>query len=356
MVDHKVVVMPKKENLEHRINVAGFARSQDLRQPPRSPGSRRTKPNFHHSRSPGRRRLPNSRDIVQEVYDRMGVNYVRGQNSVELHDDNGSVSEKSVISKFPYNSPSIVSKAPGIPANVVVQPNNSFTKQNKELTIDTRNEAENEDRQERNSVRSSRSVKSLMSAFGGGKSISSNRSVASRNNFHELESPPFRKNSFQSKIKYVNATPSEEVKEKIIDCHNYNDVDSNMSIISLDESQWTKKKEEKQQAGLNNDFQSRRASNQNSTCIGNGKMVQKYNNRMQSSSTTPGVLYSKDNDSSFMVLDERISKMIEEKIEAKISEVNSLYEEKFRRLEENTNSRLKELEMKFTESSQSLNL
>ena len=360
MTDHKVVAMPKQENLERRFNVAEFARAQDLRQPPRSPrspGSRRTKLNFHHSRSPGRRRLPNSRDIVQEVYDRMGVNYVRGQNSVELNDDNGSVSKKAVTSNFSYNLPSIVPKAPGIPADVdVVQPRNSCGKASKPLTIDTRDEVEVEDRQERNSVRSTRSVKSLLSAFGGGKSVSSNKSVGSRSNFHELESPPYRKDSLRSKIKYVNATPSEQVKEKIIDCRNDNDIDSNMSIISLDDSQWSKKKQtqqdedEKQPTSRSSDFQSRRASFQSSTSNGNGSMAHKYHNSAQSSSRTKNGDYSKAIGSSSMVFDEAMNKMIEKKIEAKISELTSFYEEKFRRLEESTNSRLKKLEMKLTES------
>jgi len=356
MKDHKVVVIPAEGNLERRVNVAEFARSQDLRQPPRSPGSRRTKLNFDHSRSPARRRLPKSRDIVQEVYDRMGVNYVRGQSSVELRDDNEPGSKKADMSKFSYSSPSKVPKAPGIPADVVVKPSNSFNKQSNALTVDTRNEAEAEDRQERNSVRSTRSVKSLLSEFGGGKNVSSKRSVGSRDSFHELESPHFRRDSLKSKINYVDATTTEEVKEKIIDCRNDNDIDSNMSIISLDESQWTKKKqtsqeeEEKKIASRISDFQSRRTSFQSTTSIGSGTMANKYNYATQPSSRKPNGHYSKTTDSSSKIFDETVNQMIEKKIEAKISELNSFYEEKFRRLEEDTNSRLKELETKFKES------
>lgn len=344
--------MPKPENLEPRVNVAEFLLAQHSKPSPKSrrsitPG-RQANTNFHHSNSPRRRHVSGSRDIVQEVYDRMGVNYVRGQNSVEICDSDGPISTNSEISKVSHTTASNVSRA-GVSTDFVKQRSSSFGKRGQSLSINTRNEVHDEDRDDYHSTRSTRSVKSLMSAFSGGKS------VASRN-FPELRSPSIQKNVFKSTPKYVNTTPGEEVREKIIACRD-SDMDANMSVISTDESQWTGRKqqhqeeEEKIQASRNGDFRGRRASFQTSTSDAKSTVAAKPHNAAQAMSKTSNDLSSTINDISPTGLrDETINKIIEEKLQAKIAELNLSFEENFRRLEEHTNRRLEEIELKLTES------
>jgi hypothetical protein len=326
MKDHSnaVVVMP--ENLERRVNVADFVLSQERKEPPklrRSFGSGRpTKANARRrSKSPRRRR---SRDIVQDVYDRIGVNYVKGQNSVE------QIYESSM--------PSNVSRASEVSTtDVVTKPSKSFRKPDRSLAIDTRSEVDDEERDDPKSVRSTRSVRSLMSAFGGGKSVASSKSASSRNKLHEMD--------------YVNATRVEEVREKIIECsNNDNDMDGTMSVISLDESEWMKRKQqqqgevEKSQASRDGVNRSRQPSFQTSTSDARAKSS---SNVAQATLKTPTCHSSTIDD----LRDGTIDKIIEIKLQARLAELNSSFEEKFRRLEERTTRRMEEMEKKLTESS-----
>ena len=153
MKDHNKAVVVMPENLERRVNVADFVLSQERKEPPKLKSSfgsgRPTKADVLPSKSPRRRR---SRDIVQEVYDRMGVNYVKGQNSVE------QIYDSSI--------PSNVSRASGVSTtDVITKPSSSFRKPDQSLAIDTRNEVNDDERDDPKSVRSVRSVKSLMSAL-----------------------------------------------------------------------------------------------------------------------------------------------------------------------------------------------
>jgi hypothetical protein len=298
MKDHKVVAMPKPESLERLVNVAEFKKSQDRKEPPklisRRPivpgGGQTTKRQFNHSKSPRRRRLSNSRDIVQEVYDRMGVNYVRGQNSAELSVKATGVSTEKAKQSSPYKT------------------------QSQSLSVETRNDATEEDRDERKSVRSTRSVKSLMSAFGGGKSVASAKSVANRNVSHGVE--------------YVDTTPGDGVREKIIDCRDDGDMDGTMSLISLDESQWTNRRQQQMRQEEEREPQASRGSFQNSK------------------PSPKATLKPSNGNSSAGFSEEMIDKIIEERLQAKVAELESAFEEKLRRLEEQTNRRLEELERK----------
>jgi len=352
-----VVAMPKPENLERRVNVAEFALSQDSKIPPkpRRPvtPSKETKMNSHHSTSPRRRRLSNSRDIVQEVYDRIGVNYVRGQNSAEIYDSNGSSLMKSEVSKLSNITHSDKSRPPEVSACNVTQSSSLFGKAGKLVSVDTRNETRDEDRDERCSVRSTRSVKSLMSAFGGGKSVTSAKSIASRSSFNGSESPSIQKISSKSTIKIINTNPGEGVREKIIDCRDDNDMDATMSILSLDEFQWTNRKQQKReeegklQASQKGDIQSRRTSFQNSTSNTEGTVAEKPTLKTPDCHSSTAVDY----DFSTGPWDDSIDKVIEEKLQAKIAVLHFSFEEKIRCLEEHTKRRLEEIETKLAESS-----
>lgn len=288
MRDNKAVVAMPTGMERQRINVADFARSQDLKQPPklRRSLSRQTSTGSSHSKSPGRRRPSSSRDLVQEVYDRMGVKYVRGQSSNGIYDSSGSFSDNN-NSKFSNSlSSSNVSRA----SAVVSRP---------ALSVDTRNEVD-ERRDDRKSCRSSRSVKSLMSAFGGGKSVASAKSIVSRNSFQDFSS----------------TTPSEGVGEKIIDVRDDGDMDGTMSVISV-ESHWTNRKQQQS-------FSSRSV------------VVQK------SQTSMPKAAAPKFDGASLS--DDAIDRIIEEKLQERLAELNASFEEKFRRLEEETNQRIEKLE------------
>lgn len=208
MKDNKAVVAMPEHLQRTRVNVAEFARSQDRKEPPklRRPLTRNSTETTHSlrtSKSPGGRCMSSSRDIVQEVYDRMGVNYVRGQSSSGIYDSNGSFSANSEISKLSNSLSSNVSRATGVP-------NRAFQSPSLETRNDDKDEG-NEDFQGPQSCRSSRSVKSLMSAFGGGKSVVSAKSVAPKDSF---QAPGF-------------------VDTGEIECRDDGDMDGTMSVISL---------------------------------------------------------------------------------------------------------------------------
>jgi hypothetical protein len=83
LTGHKVVAMPPVESLTKHHH--------PVHTPTRSPGKQKQR-GIPRPKSPARTPASRSRDIVQEVYDRMGVNFVRGRSSIELDDS------KSVIS------------------------------------------------------------------------------------------------------------------------------------------------------------------------------------------------------------------------------------------------------------------
>ena len=292
MVNKSVIAMPP--GMERRFNVADFARSQDLKQPPklRSSLTRQTSDASQASSlsqrnsitsSPGRRRMSSSRDLVQEVYDRMGVNYVRGQSSSGIHDGSGSFSNSDTASKV---STSVASSS-------IVSRTSKPT-----LLVETRNEQNLDDRGDRKSCRSARSVKSLMSAFGGGKSVASAKSTDSRNGFQD----------------YISTSPSEAVRDGIIDVRDDGDMDGTMSVISV-ESHWTNRK--------------------NQQCSSRSVTVQ----RTQSTSIPKAA-----KPDSASISDDAIDRIIEEKLQERLAQLEASFEEKFLRLEEETNKRLEKLE------------
>ena len=312
MTKHAVVAMPP--GLERRVNVAEFAKSQDNKEPPKlrrslTSSNGDTKSPLRKSKSPRRRRLSSSRDLVQDVYDRMGVNYVRGQSSAENYNSQGPISAKSEIAKS-----SNVSRAYGFSTD---------RRPDQSLSIDTRNDGNVDDREERKSVRSTRSVKSLLSAFGGGKSVSSCKSVAS----HKSGAS---RTSF-SGLEYGNTTPGGGVREEIIDCRDdCDDMDGTMSIMTLDESQWTNRKQQ-QSEEVSGDFRTRRAFSIKDS-------VTEKSQDMKTSSMDSSSLSADQN--------EAIDKIVEEKLQVKLAELNAIFEDKLRRLEEATNKRLEEMEKK----------
>jgi hypothetical protein len=97
---HQVVAMPANQDQAsvHAVSVREFVslQQQQQQQIPQGGGGRRSltpgrRSAFQQrSKSPARN-VSRSRDIVQEVYDRMGVNYVRGVNNTIELDDNTSV-------------------------------------------------------------------------------------------------------------------------------------------------------------------------------------------------------------------------------------------------------------------------
>lgn len=113
---HKVVAMPdhKDTTSPHAISVREFVVSQQQqRERPLTPGRRS---GFQRPKSPGRA-VSRSRDIVQEVYDRMGVNYVRGRSSIELDDDKTTVyiqsGKRASVTKSPGRNRSSTSTSGG---------------------------------------------------------------------------------------------------------------------------------------------------------------------------------------------------------------------------------------------------
>lgn len=81
---HKVVAMPPPEVLKKHRTVNTPTRSL-------TPGRSKQR-GIPRPKSPARTPASRSRDIVQEVYDRMGVNYVRGRSSVEFDDNKSTIS------------------------------------------------------------------------------------------------------------------------------------------------------------------------------------------------------------------------------------------------------------------------
>jgi len=199
--------------------------------------------------------------------------------------------------------------------------------------------------------------------FGGGKS------VASRYSSSCLEYPSTQKNSYKSPPKYVNATPNDG--DKITDCRNDNDMDANMSIVSIDETQWVSRR---QQASRQGESPSRRTSFQ--TSKSNCKVASSFlaaissptthdaqatsrtsNDRplaigSSSTSKNDNVLIegppsdSPNSDCNNGLNDETINKIIEEKLQAKLAVLNASFEGKLRRVEMDTNARLEEMEIK----------
>ena len=304
MKDNKAVVAMPEHLQRARVNVAEFARSQDRKEPPKLRRSltrtnTETSNSLRTSKSPGRRRMNGSRDLVQEVYDRMGVNYVRGQSSSGIYDSNGSYSANSEISKLTSSVSSNVSRANGVP-----------TRSFQNLSLETRNDDKddnNDDFQGPKSCRSARSVKSLMSAFGGGKSVVSAKSVATKDSF---QAPGF-------------------VDTGDIDCRDDGDMDGTMSVISL-ESNWTrgrqKMAEEDSRHGELKSFRSSKA------------VVSAPTKLLDSVQAEP------KSSLGFSSGDEAIDRLIEEKLQEKIAELTANFEAKFRALEEETNRRLEKLE------------
>mmetsp|Transcript_711 Transcript_711/g.1574 ORF Transcript_711/g.1574 Transcript_711/m.1574 type:complete len:403 (+) Transcript_711:2-1210(+) len=361
--------MPNRETLR-QVNVAEFAAAQRSKtplprrsltpQPRRSltPGKiRQQRGSIYRSKSPSERsdRSSRSRDIVQEVYDRMGVNYVRGQNSVELYDSTSSISinrghrsvvefeSTSSISINPLTKnctqsydrespvPSILSRKSGAyiqndqpkenssgRSDIVAQRNSySSLVQNHHLpSAETRDEQDEKslnrnstyDDEERLSLRSARSVKSMVSVFGGSKSLPNNRS-----GFF----------IYKPKAKIIDAAPN---VEKIIDVRNDKDADATMSVVSFDEAQWANKQQQ-QQGNRNGPHSYGRASFQNSKVPNSSKNVG------EDSNNTPWD-------------DEMIDKMIEEKLQARLANLDARFAEKLRQIETHTNARLDKMQAK----------
>ena len=393
MKDHKVVAMPR-EYLGRQVNIQDFvvvqnSKTPTYRRPVTTSTGRQGRTVNRRSKSPGKGSVSRSRDIVQEVYDRMGVNYVRGQNSIELYDNNSSISinseTKKVIqsaSRYGSNASNASNATHCAPvrgtkkeSEVIAQRSgfSSFHQKCQSLSVDTRNDQEeridrgnnivqDEERNERHSTRSTRSIKSMISTFGGGKS------VASRNSSYRLESPSSRKNSYKSPPKYVHAsTPPNNDSDKIIDFRNDNNMDANMSIVSLDESQC------RQQASRHEEIPSRRASFQTSTT--NSKVANSFlaaisspttGNTQATSKTSNGhslaiftsstknanvpieILQSESPNSNCNngINHETIDKIIEEKLQAKLTVLNASFEEKLRRVDVDTKARMEEMETK----------
>jgi hypothetical protein len=268
---HIVVAMPPRESL-------GSLGVQDFR---RSHGSKT--PTFRRPATASRKeRVPvsRSRDIVQEVYDRMGVNLIRGQDSTEFYDNNNSKisinSETKTVDQSRDRGSFYTSNATHCYSPLTIGDDRSFSTaperriKRHSFSVDKRNDQDGSCRgivleEERDGQYSPVSVKSRISIFSGGKSVDSRRnsfahftsrgiaqeeerdgrstksrtsvfggdkSVVSRNSFAHMESPSSRKTSRKSPPKYIHAVSKDENQ---IDYRN--DIDANMSVVSLDESQ-----------------------------------------------------------------------------------------------------------------------
>ncbi|VEU37525.1 unnamed protein product [Pseudo-nitzschia multistriata] len=361
MKDHAVVVTPNRETLRHQVNVAAFAASQASKTPlssrPLTPGrSRRGGGGVFRSKSPGKRHAAGYRDLAQEVYDRMGVNYVRGQNSIDLYDSTSSISISST--KRHFQSPdrgspvsSITSRTSGLSGvsrasvtsehpkeraiggpGVASQRNAYSSVRNRySPSADTRSDQDernwnrnpgSED-EERESFRSARSVKSMVSVFSGGKSTGSyGRSVASnKSSYSAFKAPP----------NFVNAAFNQGQK-RISD--NDNDVNTSLSFGSLDEGRWVNKQQNQypqeqpqRQVYRSRSFSSsRRSSFQNSKAFSSSSMSSSHPNNTS--------------------CDKMIEKLVKEKVEEKLTELDASFEDRLRRIDTDINSRLNDIETK----------
>jgi hypothetical protein len=104
-IGRKVVAMPPVELLKKH--------HYPIHTPTRSPGKEKNR-GVPRPKSPARTPASRSRDIVQEVYDRMGVNFVRGRSSIELDDSKSVISIHSVtknVTKSPSRRRSDMSRS-----------------------------------------------------------------------------------------------------------------------------------------------------------------------------------------------------------------------------------------------------
>eukprot|EP00539_Tryblionella_compressa_P008618 CAMPEP_0178766616 /NCGR_PEP_ID=MMETSP0744-20121128/19167_1 /TAXON_ID=913974 /ORGANISM="Nitzschia punctata, Strain CCMP561" /LENGTH=546 /DNA_ID=CAMNT_0020422365 /DNA_START=19 /DNA_END=1659 /DNA_ORIENTATION=- len=225
--NHPVVAIPRNDSfhsyrgLSVRSSISTVQQRQDT--PVRSQTPGRTAP-VARSTSPGRSssrsRSRSSRDIVQEVYDRMGVNYVRGKSCFEFDDNKSTISIHSgtkSVTKSPSRNranaqylhpPQNESTSAPVPENpgprrprqsqgpeatkhpVVAVPStpgvfsqrrysySASDARDDQNSGDHRNRKENDDEDDRDGRQSPVSVKSRISAFSaheGGKSESSVR-------------------------------------------------------------------------------------------------------------------------------------------------------------------------------------
>ena len=104
---HPVVVLPGTNN-SLTGNVRNSTGTSSTTSRSQTPGrSTRLSSLASRPKSPGRAPGSRSRDIVQEVYDRMGVNYVRGQSCIEFDDSKSTISihsQTKSVTKSPSRS------------------------------------------------------------------------------------------------------------------------------------------------------------------------------------------------------------------------------------------------------------
>lgn len=228
---HSVVAMPPRESLGS-LGVQDFQSHGSKTPTIRCPATASRK---------GRVPVSRSRDIVQGVYDRMGVNLIRGQDSIEFYDTNSSKllvnSETKTVDQSRNRGSFYTSNATHCYSSLTIGDDRSFSTaperriKRHSFSIDKRNDQDGSCRgivleEERDGQYSPVSVKSRISIFGGGKSVASRRnsfahlssrgiaqeddrdgraaksrisviggdkSVASRNSFAHMESPSSRK-------------------------------------------------------------------------------------------------------------------------------------------------------------------
>ena len=104
---HPVVALPGTNN-SMTGNVRNSTGASSTTSRSQTPGrSTRLASLASRPKSPGRAPGSRSRDIVQEVYDRMGVNYVRGQSCIEFDDSKSTISihsQTKSVTKSPSRS------------------------------------------------------------------------------------------------------------------------------------------------------------------------------------------------------------------------------------------------------------
>jgi hypothetical protein len=415
---HSVVAMPPRESLGS-LGVQDFRRSHESKTPTfRRPATTRRK---------GRVPVSRSRDIVQEVYDRMGVNLIRGQDSIEFYDNNNSKisinSETKTVDQSRDRGSFYTSNATHCYSPMTIGDDRSFSTaperriKRHSFSVDKRNDQDGSCRgivleEERDGQYSPVSVKSRISIFGGSKSVASRRnsfahlsslgiaqeeerdgrsaksrisvfggdkSVASRNSFAHMESPSSRKTSWKSPPKYIHAVSKDENQ---IDYRN--DVDANMSVVSLDESQCvngkvigkiqtsTKPKVANSQGVKKNVPVEILQPEQNKDCKGisatasadseedpatASKIENTHGGDRQSTDNASGhaTNRSSNKESTSMgyngLTNEIIDKIIEEKLQVKLTALTKSFESQLSRLKADTMTKLDEMEVKLKSAS-----
>jgi hypothetical protein len=419
---HNVVAMPPRESLGS-LGVQDFQKSHDES---KTPTSRRPATPSRKGRVP----VSRSRDIVQEVYDRMGVNLIRGQDSIEFYDNNNSKisinSETKTVDQSRDRGSFYTSNATHCYSPMTVGDDRSFSTaperriKRHSLSVDIRNDQDGSCRgivqeEERDGQYSPVSVKSRISIFGGSKSIASRRnsfahlssrgivqeeerdgrsvksrisvfggdkSVASRNSFAHLGSPSSKRTSWKSPPKYIHAVSKDENQ---IDYRN--DIDANMSVVSLDESQCvngkairkiqtpTKPKVANSEGVKKNVPVEIIQPEQNNDCSGISATESSASEEELATASKTEIIHgenrqSTDNasghanncsstkESSSMgcngLTSEIIDKVIEEKLQVKLTALTKSFESQLSRLEADTKTKLDAMEMKLKSTSTSM--